>query len=139
VDATFAFYQNVRFDGFVARTHTPGLRGDDLSTQTRFGYGADRYGLRLEHLRVGGNFNPEVGYVRRVDFDRRFASARFSPRPKSGIVRKYTWEASLEYFENGAGAVESRNQSGRVNVELENSDHFTLEANGNYELVVHRA
>ncbi len=61
------------------------------------------------------NFNPEVGYVRRVDFDRRFASARFSPRPKSGIVRKYTWEASLEYFENGAGALESRNQSGRFN------------------------
>jgi hypothetical protein len=136
VDATFAFYQNVRFDGFVARTDTPGLRGDDLSTQTRFSYGADRYGLRLEHLRVGGNFNPEVGFVRRVDFDRRFASARFSPRPKSGIVRKYTWEATLEYFENGAGALESRSQSGRFNMELENSDQFTLEASGNYELVL---
>ena len=44
--------------------------------------------------------------------------------------------ASMEYFENGAGAVESRQQTGRFNVEFDNSDIFNVEVNANYDLLV---
>ena len=46
-------------------------------------YMGDRYGLQLERLNVGDDFNPEVGFLRRDDFARSFGSARFSPRPES--------------------------------------------------------
>ena len=47
-----------------------------------------------------------------------FGSLRFSPRPKqSRFVRKYTWEAALEYLVNGQSQLETRTQSGRFNVE----------------------
>ena len=137
VDAAFGFYQNVSLGGYYARTETTNLAGDDESYQAKFDWVPDRYGIQTEFLKVGKAFNPEVGFLRRTDFTRSFASARFSPRPTSmRAVRKFTYVASLEYFENGAGDVESRQQTGRFNVELENSDIVNIEANANYDLLV---
>ena len=137
VDAAFGLYQNVGVAGYYARTETTGLNGDNESYLGKFDWAPDRYGVRAEVLKVGRDFNPEVGFLRRTDFTRSFASARFSPRPKSmRAVRKFTYEGSLEYFENGAGAVESRQQTGRFNVEFDNSDVLNVEANANYDLLV---
>jgi hypothetical protein len=132
-----SFFQNVSMGGYYARTETDGLRGDPESYQAKFDYVPDRYGVRLEYLKIGDAFNPEVGFVRRADMRRSFALARFSPRPESlTAIRKFTWEASLEYILNGAGALETRQQTGRFNTEFENSDQFTIEANRNYELLI---
>jgi hypothetical protein len=137
VDAVFSFFDNVNSGWYVAGTSTPNEAGDivnDLSYQGRFEYAADRYGLRLEHLHVGENFRPEVGFARRRDFSRSGATARFSPRPRSmPRVRKFTWEASLAYLQDGAGRLESRGQSGRFNVEFNNSDQFTAEVARDFE------
>ncbi|MCY4027466.1 MAG: DUF5916 domain-containing protein, partial [Acidobacteria bacterium] len=80
-DATFSFYENVSLLGYLARTQVPdpGRRGEDLSYQGRFDYGGDRYGLQAEHLLVEKNFIPEVGFLRRDNFRRSYARARFSP------------------------------------------------------------
>src|SRR5262249_44050162 len=79
-DTTMSFFQNVNVNGFYARTETSDLKGDNDSYQGHFEYAGDRYGAVLEYLKVGDNFNPEVGFVRRDDFKRSFASAKFSPR-----------------------------------------------------------
>ena len=135
-DASFAFFQNVSLGGYYARTRTPGLEGDDDSYQGRFDYGADRYGVQAQHLKVGDHFNPEVGFVRRDNFRRSFGSLRFSPRPHKAGIRQVSSVASLEYIENGAGRLETRTLDGRVNVEMNNSDQFSVEARGDYELLV---
>lgn len=136
-DASFSFFQNVNLGGYVARTDTPGLVGDDVSSQGRFEYAADRYGARFEYLTVGDHFNPEVGFIRRDDFKRTFGSLRFSPRPRgSKRVRKYTTEANIEYFVNGVGSLETRQLTGRFNIEFENSNQFTVDATQDYELLV---
>ncbi len=136
VDAVFSFYDNVNFNGYYARTQTPELEGDDVSYQGAFSYTGDRYGYKLDHLLVGNNFNPEVGFLRRDDFRRTFASARFSPRPASiRAVRQFTLEASLDYIENGAGQVETRLAQVRFDMELENSDRIGFDAQENYELL----
>lgn len=136
-DAAFGFYQNVAISGYYARTDTTNLAGDSESYQARTSWDPDRYGLNLEHLKVGRAFNPEVGFLRRTDFTRSFLSARFSPRPRnSTLVRKYTSQLSYEYYENGSGAVESRQATGRFNIEFNNSDTFNVEANANYDLLL---
>jgi hypothetical protein len=145
IDGSFAFHQNIAFSTYYARTAysssavPAALQGDDDSYQGKFDYAPDRYGVRAEYLKVGKNFNPEVGFLRRSDFRRSFGSLRFSPRPKnSKLVRKYTWEANLEHFENGAGQLESRSQQGRFTIEFNNSDRFAFEVNNNYELLLER-
>ena len=136
-DAAFGFYQNLSVDGYVAKTSTPGVEGDDLSYQGRFNYNGDRYGARAEYLQVGDNFNPEVGLVRRDDFARSFGSARFSPRPENiDWVRQFRWTADFEYLENGAGQLETRNLRGSFNIEMETSDETGIEATRSYELLI---
>lgn len=134
VDASFAFYQNVTAGAYYARTETDGLAGDDESYQGRFEWSPDRYGVTVEHLKVGDAFNPEVGFVRRANFEKTSAELRFSPRPQSiDAVRKFTTEASIDYFVNGNGAVETRRQRARFNTEFESSDQVAIEATDNYE------
>jgi hypothetical protein len=127
----------VAIGAYYARTETTNLRGDNESFQGKFDWAPDRYGVSGEVLKVGKAFNPEVGFLRRSDFTRSFGSARFSPRPRaSKFVRKYTSLVSYEYYENGAGAVESRQASGRFSAEFNNSDLFNIEANASYDLLV---
>ena len=89
-------------------------------------------------MKVGDNFNPEVGLVRRDDFTRSSATLRFSPRPRRRMrsVRKFTWEAGVENFVNGAGHLETRVWSARFNTELQNSDNFSIETSRNREVLV---
>ena len=137
LDAAFAFYDNVNFNGYYARTRTPGLEGDDESYQAAFTYNGDRYALGIDHLLVGDNFNPEIGFLRRDDFRRTFVQAQFSPRPASiDAVRQFTWGGSLEYILNGAGQLESRVAQTSFGTEFENSDRFSVDVQRRYELLV---
>ena len=86
LDGVFSFYDNVNFNTYIAKTNMQELVGDDQSYRGQFNYTGNTYGLRVEQLSVGVNFNPGLGFVRRYDFRRSFASARFSPRPPAGAV-----------------------------------------------------
>ena len=137
VDATFSFFQNINLTGYYARTKLPGVQGDDDSYQARLDYSGDRYGARLDYLAVGDNFVPDVGFVRRDNFKRTFGTVRFSPRVRRiRSIRQLAWEASGEYFVNGAGQKESRLQSGAFTAELENSDLVKVQIDANYERLV---
>ena len=137
LDAAFSFYDNLNFSGYYARTHTPGLVDDDTSYQAAFSYTGDLYGVRVDHLLVGDNFNPEIGFLRRDDFRRTFVQGEYSPRPRSiRAVRQFTWTGSLEYIVNGANDVETRVAQVRFNTELENSDQIGIDFQRNYELLV---
>ncbi len=137
-DAAFSFFQNVSMGGYYSRSAVEGRNDDNQSYQGRFDYGADRYGAQLQFLNVGANYNPEVGFVRRFGFDRTYASARFSPRARTHFkgVRQFTYQGSVEYIENSAGQLETRNQTGRFALERQNSDLFIIEGGTNYELLV---
>ena len=137
LDGTFSFYDNVHFNGYYARTRTPGLVNDDASYQAAFTYSGDLYGLQVDHLRVGDNFNPEVGFLRRDDVRRTFAAAQYRPRPRSiQAIRQMTFGANLDYIENGAGRVETRIGRALFNMELENSDRVNVDFTQDYEFLV---
>ncbi|HUR34065.1 MAG TPA: DUF5916 domain-containing protein [Vicinamibacterales bacterium] len=137
-DAAFSFFQNLNLGGYWARSDTGGNTTDNDSYQGRFDYTGDRYGLTTHYLKVGDNFNPEVGFVRRDNLRRTFGQARFSPRPRVHFkgIRQFTYLASVEYIENGAGQLESRLQTARFALERQNSDTFSVEATSDYELLL---
>ena len=136
VDGLFSFYDNLNITTYWAKTTTPGLHEDDLSYRGELDYSGDRYGVQLEHLVVGDNFNPEVGFLRRDDFERSFGSFRFSPRPRSiTLIRKFSWAGSLDYITDRAGRLETREQQGRFGIEFENSDQFNATYTRSYEFL----
>jgi hypothetical protein len=134
VDATFSFYQNVRFDTYLAGTRSDGRSGDNLSYRGFFDYNADRYGLQAERLVVEPNFLPEMGFLRRTNMRRNFALARFSPRPTSvPHVRKLTTQGSVSYITNNANQLETRDLQAQFQTEFTNSDIAAVTFTDNFD------
>jgi hypothetical protein len=146
-DAVIGLYDNWTINTYLARAGTPLVRGadlqvrpgradDDTSYRGQVSYNGDRYGLGLERLAVGANFNPEVGFVRRRDFKTNAASFRFSPRPRnSRRVRRYSYSVSYNYLTDGDGRLESRDATANFTTEFQNSDRFSVRTTRSYEFL----
>ena len=127
---------DVFLSGYYSETRTEGLTGDDNSYRASFSYNGDLWGASGDHLRVGDNFSPEVGFLRRWDFRQTKTSVRFSPRPESDLIRRISFSAGIDYLENGtAGFVESRERQGGFQLEFESSDAFNISVADNYEFL----
>jgi hypothetical protein len=126
-DGNFSFFQNLSFNGFLAKSRTEGREGDDLSYRTQFSYNADRYGLALDRIVVEENFNPEIGFAPRRDFIRHFAQARFSPRTADHpLVRKWSYQGTFNHLADTSGRLESREISGQFGLDFQNVDTLDM-------------
>ena len=139
-DGTFSFYDNLTINSYWARSRTPGLeawqRDDETSYRAKLDYAGDRYGVQVERLVVGDDFNPEVGFLLRDEFERSFGMFRFSPRP-AGIaaIRKLTWQGQLDYITTREDVLETRQAQGHFGIEFENSDRFEATFTRSYEFL----
>jgi hypothetical protein len=128
LDGSFIFFKNLQINTYWARTENEdALRstGNQTSYRAQLDYNGDRYGLQVERLGIGDSFNPEVGFVKRLDMFRNFALARFSPRPGSrSAIRKYVYQASVDYIENGSGSLETRAITGEFALDFKNADRI---------------
>jgi hypothetical protein len=129
-DALFSLFNDLNISGFYAMTQTEGLTGADelgVSYQARASYEGDVEGYSASHLLVQEDFNPEVGFLRRSGFRQTSVSLRRSPRPSWESIRQVTVQVGGDYVENAtAGFVESREISGRIAIERENSDQIAV-------------
>ena len=133
-DLNFRFYENINFTNYYAQTDTPGLAESNASYRSKFDYTGDLYGITAEHLTVGKNFNPEIGFVRRDNFRRNFAQFRFSPRPRSiPWLRRMIYQGSFDYITDMTGILETRESKLRLEMELENSDKWYLQYTDSFE------
>ena len=138
VDALYSASRSLNVNAYIARTRTPGGQRHDSSHFGRFDYTADRYGLQLEHLSVGANFNPQIGFLRRTDFRRESALVRFSPRPARThmkAVRRFVYQGNIEYLENGAGRVDMRETEGLFQLEFLNTDILAVNHARTFEFI----
>ena len=137
LDASLSFYQNVRFDAYLAGTRSEGREGDNLSYRGFFDYNADKYGLQLDHVVVEPNFLPEVGFVRRTDMRRNFGSLRYSPRPTAiPNLRRLSASASLNYLTNTHSRLDTREAVASFQAELTNSDLATVSYTDSFERLI---
>ncbi|HYR84283.1 MAG TPA: DUF5916 domain-containing protein [Terriglobia bacterium] len=137
VDSTFSFYQNVRFDAYLAQTHTASRHGDDLSYRGFFDYNADRFGFQAERLTIEPNFLPEIGFLKRTDMRRNASQVRFSPRPTSvKHVRRFVMQANINYVTNNENRLDTREQGATFQTEFVNSDVASISFVDTFERLV---
>lgn len=128
VDGSFSFFENLNIHSYFAQSRTQATAGDESSYMAKVDNNGDRFGVELEHLMVGDEFNPEVGFVRRSGFRRNRGQFRFSPRPTSlKSVRQFSWSAEADIFHNLDGILETREVGGRFGTEFENGDELSFE------------
>ncbi len=127
IDTDLALSSDARIFAYYAKSETPELDGIDESYRVRLNYAGDRYGLELEYMRVGPDFNPEIGFVSRDDFDRAFATFRYSPRPRWwGKVRRLNFRGTFDYITDTEGTLETQIGQAGFLVEFENSDQSEI-------------
>lgn len=125
-DANFNFFENLQVFGYYAKTQTEGLGGRDYSYRTMALWRGDLFGGGVDHVVVGDDFNPELGFLRRKGFSQYNGFLRLAPRLESvAAIRQVTLGALVHYLENDReGYVETRDRGGRLDVEFESGDWF---------------
>ena len=130
---------DINIVGYAAKTDTPGRSGDDTSYRGRFDWTADKYGAAAEHLSIGADFNPEIGFLRRTAFKRSYGQLRYSPRPSNWHgVRKLFYLGSVDYITDTKYRPESKEVQGNFQMDLDTSDTFNLDVSRNYERLSNR-
>jgi hypothetical protein len=133
----FGFFENLNINTYWARTWTDGLEGDEQSYRGQLDYTGDRYAAQLERLKIGADFDPQIGFVRRRDMVRDFALFKFSPRPRrrGGLIRKYSSQVSLEYVENGARRMETRERALDLGLQFRNADQLNFNYTNSFDFL----
>ena len=73
IDGQLGIGKNTMIRGWAALTDTPGLKSDDHAYSLKANYDSQKWSSGIEYTEVGGNFNPEVGFLTRSDY-RKFAT-----------------------------------------------------------------
>ena len=108
VDGRWGIGQNGQIAGFVARTRTPGLAGDDHAYNAAWDYNSETWRFTLGYVEVADNFNPEVGFLRRAGFRNIDSGFSYITRPKSVLkLQQVRPHATFNRFWNFDGLQES--------------------------------
>ena len=135
VDSTINPLEQLAINGYWAGTSAAtGSVSDRSSYRGNVTWNADLTGFQVEHLFLGDQFNPEIGFLRRKAFRRTYGQGRYSPRPaRWKTVRKFYYEGSYDYFEDRHGRPESREGMAAYRMELSNGDQWAGEYTQSYE------
>jgi len=70
VDGRLGLGENTLVESYFAKTETPDRRGKDTAWRIRFNYNDPLWSNALGYTKVGENFNPEVGFLRRRNYEK---------------------------------------------------------------------
>src|SRR6185295_6181812 len=96
-DANFTIFKNTDLQGFLAKSSTPGLNGNDYAGRAKYNWFTDLHEIFVEHLYVGPEFRHDVGFVRRTGVQRTDAAYIWQPRPRIAHVRNFVFRNELVY------------------------------------------
>ena len=136
----FSFFQNLDARRLL-RAHRDRRAATATTTATRraFDYVADRYGAQARVPEGRRQLQPRsrLRPPRQLPALVRLAALQPAAAGRiQGACASSPGKASLEYLENGAGQLETRSQTGRFDIELQNSDSSRSKATRNYELLL---
>src|SRR5215470_5659137 len=80
-DAKFVLFGNLNLRGYFAKTWTPGLSDNDIALGGRLTFANNWFNIYAGHGVTEKNFNPEIGFVTRIDDQPTIVQFNLTPRP----------------------------------------------------------
>ena len=68
IDGRWGIGDNVRIEGWAAKTETPGLNDRDDAFSLKGTYSSAKWASDMSYTQVGKDFNPEVGFLSRTEY-----------------------------------------------------------------------
>lgn len=96
------------FSGFIAKTDTPHLRGDDKAGLAKVSYKTETWNNHFSYSKVEENFNPEVGFLRRRNYEKVSSMLWYNYRPEK-LLGLFELRPHIFYrgYKDGEGFYES--------------------------------
>ncbi len=119
---------------YVAGSQTPGLDGSSHAYSSRFDYDDATHQFSVGFTEVGENFNPEVGFTRRVKFRKPRAFYRYTHYPATGAWRTIEPHALIQnWYTLGSNEKESGFEHYHMDSRLHNGGRLGIAYNRNFE------
>jgi hypothetical protein len=108
VDTRLIFFKDWFVDAHMSETRSPGNPGGDSDLGATLTYRSNWLDGVFERRKTGLNFNPEVGFVQRVDSDETYGDLTFKVRPKAAGIRELQFEGFLLHAPDTHGGVSTQ-------------------------------
>ncbi|MBI4164867.1 MAG: carbohydrate binding family 9 domain-containing protein [Acidobacteria bacterium] len=134
VDANIGLGNRFTWFNYAGRTQTPGRTGNDYAASSSGLYNTDLWRIEGGYTQVGNDFNPEVGFVRRVAYRRPNYGIFFAPRPKHNrYIRRFWPHHHWEGYYRFNGEQESGFRHTDFRIDFNNGGSVGLAFNENFE------
>ncbi len=135
LDANFRLSPRMDITGYVAKTKTPGLDGDDLAGRVEWSYEGNLLQLKAAGSTLQDNFNPEMGFAPRIGVKRGSGFLGYHYRPSwwTGFLREINPHFELEYFTDQQNVVVSRYFNSHFALNFQNGGLLEFGLNTNLE------
>jgi len=108
LDTRFIFFKDWFVDAHMSGTRSPGDPGGASDLGATLTYRSNWLDGVFERRKTGLNFNPEVGFVQRVDSDETYGDLTFKVRPKTAGIRELQFEGFLLHAPDTHGGVSTQ-------------------------------
>jgi hypothetical protein len=132
-DANFTIFKNTDIQGFIGRSITPGLNGDDTVGRLKYNRLTDIFEIFVEHLYVGEDFQHDVGFVRRRGIQRTDTALIWEPRPDRFNIRNFVFRGEIVYLTDTHRRILSREQIFQATARFQNDDAVRVNTTGTFD------
>jgi hypothetical protein len=108
VDTRLIFFKDWFVDAHMSETRSPGNPSGASDLGATLTYRSNWLDGVFERRKTGINFNPEVGFVQRVDSDETYGDLTFKVRPKTAGIRELQFEGFLLHAPDTHGGVSTQ-------------------------------
>jgi hypothetical protein len=127
VDTRLVFFKDWFVDAHMAGTRSPGnpsgASGSSSDVGASLSYRSNWLDGIVERRRIGPNFNPEVGFIERVDSDETYGDLTFKIRPKVDGVRELQFEGFILHAPDTHGEVSTQEWQNTFRAEFNNGGY----------------
>jgi hypothetical protein len=121
LDAKFVVFQNLNLRGYYAKSWTQGLSGENAAFGGRLTYANNWFNIYAGHGITEKNFNPEIGFVTRIDDQPTIVQTEFTPRPHALGIRELGLGGFVFHDPNTEGLLVYKEWSPAIRVQFNNS------------------
>ena len=120
VDTRLVFFKDWFVDAHMAGTQSPGHPSGASDVGASLSYRSNWLDGIVERRKIGPNFNPEVGFIERVDSNETYGDLTFKVRPEIRGVRELQFEGEILHAPDTRNEVSTQEWLGTFRADFNN-------------------
>ncbi len=123
IDTRLVFFKNLVVHGFAVRTGGPGVTSGATNVGAYLTYQNNWMDFEALRNKIGPNYNPEVGFVERVDSNESELGLNLKPRPNIRGVRELNFAGFIFHAPDTHGVLQTQEWQTTFRAEFQNGGY----------------